>query len=315
LVFEKMFCRGKYEKMRGIEWNRFSLLIFLQSILYGMGDPISKVAYAAMPVYSLLSIRYLIALILFMAFAGKRVLRGLKQCSVKDWLIPGLCIAGGNVLNNVALQLTAATSVAFLRSLSIVLTPVLALTLFRNRFAWQHIPVQVMIIIGSYLLCGLGGLSSFGLGEVIALLSALMMAGALVFGGRALEKVDAITLSTAQTAISALAAICCMLFFGTKLDLTVATFEIWGIIVYLAVLCTFGGYLFQNIALRKLTDRSVALLQCVCPVMTAFFSYIILRERLSVVGMVGAIIILVCVMIETLMGEKWDREKVKTNSF
>lgn len=299
--------------MHGIQWNRFSLLILLQSILYGIGDPISKAAYETMPVYSLLSIRYLIALVLFVVFAGKHIWRGLKQCSLKDWLLPGLCIAGGNVLNNVALGLTAATSVAFLRSLSIVITPVLALALFRNKFGWQHIPVQVMIILGSYLLCGLGGLSSFGLGEVIALLSALMMAGALVFGGRALAKVDAITLSASQTAISAIAAIFCAFFFGAEWNLNVITFEIWGIIIYLAVLCTFGGYLLQNIALGSLSDRAVALLQCVCPVMTALFSYIILGERLYVAGIIGAVIILACVVIETLMGEKWDSEKLRTN--
>ena len=39
-------------------------LILLQSLLYGFGDPISKEAYGVMPVCSLLSIRYLLALAL-----------------------------------------------------------------------------------------------------------------------------------------------------------------------------------------------------------------------------------------------------------
>lgn len=282
----------------------YGLLILLQSILYGIGDPFSKSAYEALSVYSLLSARYLIALAALIMMGRRRILDGLKRCPVHIWLIPSLCIACCYILDNVALRLTSATSVAFLRSLSIVMTPLLAFVFYRSRYRWIHIPIQAVIVAGLYLLCGVGGLSGFGMGEVCSLLAALLMAGSLVFGDRALRQVDAITLSTVQTAASAMMALICACLFDGGIYLGAATPGNWGVIFYLAICCTLAGYMLQNTALRKIPSRTVALIQCICPVMTALFSFLILGEKLNGPGMVGAAIILACVVVETLLGEE-----------
>ena len=276
-------------------------LILLQSLLYGFGDPISKFTFDVMPVYSLLVLRYSMALVVLLLLFGKRIWKGLKQCSVKDWILPTLCMAGAYVVNNIALDLTAATSVAFLRSLATVMTPLLALAAYRRTYRWQHIPIQCLVVVGLYLLCGLGGLSGFGLGEVLSLLSALLLAGSLVFGEHALERVDPITLSTLQVAASVLMATICAPIFNGGLHLELTTPTIWAIITYMAIGCTLAGYLLQNAALTTLSSRTAALLQCACPVLTAVFSRFVLGERLSVAGVIGAVIILICVVAETLL--------------
>ena len=276
-------------------------LILLQSLLYGFGDPISKFAFDVMPVYSLLVLRYSMALVVLLLLFGKRIWKGLKQCSVKYWLLPTLCMSGAYVVNNIALDLTAATSVAFLRSLATVMTPLLALAAYRRTYRWQHIPIQCLVVVGLYLLCGLGGLSGFGLGEVLSLLSALLLAGSLVFGEHALERVDPITLSTLQVAASVLMAAICAPIFNGGLHLELTTPTIWAIITYMAIGCTLAGYLLQNAALTTLSSRTAALLQCACPVLTAVFSRFVLGERLSVAGVIGAVIILICVVAETLL--------------
>ena len=277
--------------------------ILLQDLLYGFGDPISKFAFDVMPVYSMLSLRYTMALAVLLLLFGKRIWNGLRQCSVKDWILPTLCMAGAYVVNNIALDLTAATSVAFLRSLATVMTPLLALAAYRRTYRWQHLPIQCLVVVGLYLLCGLGGLSGFGLGEVLSLLSALLLAGSLVFGEHALERVDPITLSTLQAAASALIATVCAPLLDGGWHLERTTPIVWAIIAYMAIGCTLAGYLLQNAALTTLPSRTAALLQCACPVMTAVFSRFVLEERLSVAGIVGAVIILLCVIAETLMEE------------
>lgn len=277
--------------------------ILLQSLLYGFGDPISKSAYEVLPVYSLLTARYGIALVFLLLLFGRRIFQGLRACSPKDWLLPSLCMGGAYVANNIALELTAATSVAFLRSLSTVMTPLLALAVYRRRMGKQHIPVQMVVILGLYLLCGQGGLSGFGWGELFSLLSALLLAGSLIFGEKALNRVDPLTLTALQTAASLGMAALCALFLDGGVHLAAATPTIWATIFYLALGCTVAGYLLQNAALGGLSSRTVALLQCTCPVMTAAFSYFLLGERLSTAGLVGAGIILACVVVETKMKE------------
>ena len=177
----------------------------------------------------------------------------------------------------------------------------LALAAYRRTYRWQHIPIQCLVVVGLYLLCGLGGLSGFGLGEVLSLLSALLLAGSLVFGEHALERVDPITLSTLQVAASVLMAAICAPIFNGGLHLELTTPPIWAIITYMAIGCTLAGYLLQNAALTTLSSRTAALLQCACPVLTAVFSRFVLGERLSVAGVIGAVIILICVVAETLL--------------
>lgn len=286
-----------------LRWFPF-LFIFLQSTLYGFGDPLSKLAYEVLPVYSLLTFRYAIALAFLLLLFGRQVLRGLKACSVRDWLAPSLSIAGAYVAGNIALTLTAATSVAFLRSLSTVMTPLLALVFFRRRMGKKHLPFLLLVVVGLYLLCGLGGLSGFGWGEVFSLLSALLLAGSLIFGEHALDRVDPVTLSTLQTAASLLLSLLCAVCFEGGLSAAGATLPVWGIIVYLAILCTVAGYLLQNAALGAISSRTVALLQCSCPVLTALFSRLLLGESLSPAGVVGAGLILLCVGAETAMKEE-----------
>lgn len=307
----------KNENNTEFEWNRgrqssrvknngtmaACLLIVIQSMLYGFGDPVSKAAYDTVPVFSLLSLRYLIAFAALILFAGKKIIRDLRQCSCRDWLLPSLCIAGSYILSNMALGMSAATSVAFLRSLPTVMTPILAWAVYRKNYSWKHIPIQILVVAGLYLLCGKGGLSGFGMGEILTLLSALLMSGSLVFGSKALEKMEAVTLTAVQAAVCAVMATVCAFAFSGGWNLYIITPKIWAIILYLAIFCTLAGYLLQNMALRVISDRMTALLQCLCPVMTAFFSYLILQEKLSAAGLAGCALILICVAAETLLGE------------
>jgi len=278
-----------------------ALLILLQSLFYGYGDPISKVAYEVTPVYTLLSIRYSIAFIILAALFGKRIINTLKTTPLKVWLIPGLCISMSYLIGNVALAMAPATSVAFLRSLSVVLTPAIAFLLYRTRYRWQHLVIQILALAGLYLLCVKGGLSGFGLGEALAICDAVLRASALVFSLKSLDSVDPVSLTALQAGCSSVLATAACFMFEGGLHIEPITPQAGAIILYLAVTCTLLGYLLQNLALMKISDREVSLLQSLAPVMTAVFSFFLLGERLSPAGITGSAIILACVIASTLI--------------
>lgn len=289
------------EEIRGAKFKRWpEALIVLQSIVYGFGDPISKIAFEVTPVYSMMSVRYSIAFIVCFVLFRKRIIETVKTVPVRAWLIPGVCIGLTYLLNNVALSLTDATSVAFLRSLSVVITPVFAFLIYHTSYKWQHIALQILVLPGLYLLCVRGGLSGFGIGEVVTLGAAAFWAGALVFTKGYIETVDPISLTSLQAGCSAALAIAGSLIFEGGIHTETTTPAAWLIILYLAIACTFLGYLMQNLALTKISDRSVALLQTLCPVMTAIFSFFLLGEKLSAAGIFGAAIIIICVVASTV---------------
>ena len=285
----------------GISKRQAEALIVLQSLVYGFGDPISKIAFEVTPVYTMMTVRYLIAFAVSFTVFHKRITRTVRTVPVKAWLIPGVCISLHYILNNVALALTDATSVAFLRSLSIVITPAFAFLIYRTSYKWQHIVLQILVLPGMYLLCVRGGLSGAGTGEAVALVAAFMSAGALVFSKRYLDMVDPVSMTALMAGCSAGIALIGSLIFEGGIRLETTTPQAWAIILYLAIVCTFLGYLMQNLALTRISDRSVALIQSLCPVMTAVFSFFLLGETLSTAGMAGAGIIVASVALASII--------------
>lgn len=297
--------KGTNAENRGYRFGA-EMLIVIQSIVYGFGDPISKIAFEVVPVYSMMTVRYSIAFLFCALIFGKRIVRTVRSVPAKCWLIPGFCIGMSYVLNNVALNLTEATSVAFLRSLAVVITPALAFIAFRKRYRWQHITAQILVLPGMYLLCVKGGLSGFGAGEITALLAAALVAATLVFTGKYIEQVDPISLTALQAGCSAAIALAGSMIVEKGVHVSSATPKAWLIILYLAIMCTFLGYLLQNLALTRISDREVSLLQSLCPVMTAVFAFFLLGEKLTAAGITGAAIIIACIAVSALIKDERD---------
>lgn len=277
------------------------LFILLQSVIYGYGDAISKEAYEYISVYSLLTIRYWIAFGFLMLLFGKRVIRQVRNCVWWRLLLPSLCIAASFIISNIAINMTSPTSVAFLKSTTTIMTPILALVAFRKKYSLKHIPVLAVLLVGLYLLCNPGESFSLGQGELLALLSALLAAGSLVFAEDALNQIDVLTITTIQSAASAIMVTVCAFAFegGVNTD-SVDSFVAMAII-YMALACTVGGYLLQNYALNAISASTVAIMQCTYPVMTAVFAYFILAERLGLEAIIGVVIILICVIVENMI--------------
>jgi drug/metabolite transporter (DMT)-like permease len=285
-------------------------LILLQNVIYGFGDPISKVAYDTVPVFSLLAARYLMAFTFLLLLFGKRTVQELKTAPRRQLILPCLCISS-NLIGNVALVLTSATSVAFLRSLSTVIVPLLAAIVYRQNLPKKLLLVYVLVVLGSYLLCGMGGLSGFGWGEVLSLLCAVLIAGSLLFGQRSLDCVSATTLTTLQSAAATVLALACSFLFEGGIHVSNVSPLAWSIIAYLAILCTSLGYFLQNKAMCAISARSVALLQCLCPVMTALFSFLLLGERLSAAGILGSALLLIALVAATLLRSETPAERIR----
>ena len=276
-------------------------LVLMQCVIYGFGDPISKAAYESVSVFSLLTVRYWIGFVFLMLIFGRKVIRELRVSDWKLLILPSICIAGTFIVSNVAIGMTSPTSVAFLKSTATVMTPLMALVIFRKHYSLKHVPVLAVIMVGLYLLCTAGGTISPGAGEILGLISAVFGAGSLVFAEGALDKMSAITITTVQTGTSALLASVCAFMSEGGVHMAGASTSVWLTIIYLALACTVCGYLLQNYAMRWISASSVAVLQCIYPVMTAFFSFFIISERLAATGVAGAMIIILCVLAENII--------------
>ena len=125
------------------------------------------------------------------------------------------------------------------------------------------------------------------------------MAGALVFGKASLNYVSPKTLSFLQTVSGLVLCGVTDIILGIIYEVTHANSLIMlSYLLYGAIVCTIGGYMLQNIALEHISAKLVGMAQCIYPVATAVVAFFVLGEALTPLGIVGAIIITICVILE-----------------
>lgn len=282
---------------------RYEGMILLQNLVYATIDPLIKVAYRTVPVYTFMTGRYIITFLFFFLVFHKKVLPELKNAPVLPYLVPSLCTAASFITFNVALDISTATSTAFLRSLSVTFVPLLLLIFCHERFGWKDLAVQGGTLVGLYLLCmGQDWSSSIG-GDLLALAAALFAATAVITTPWALRHVSVPTLSFMNGACSLVLSAGAGMVSGVfaKTDWSLALRPANLVIVLLASLvASCGGYLLQNTAMTHISPKTTSVLQCCYPVITSVVAFFLLRETLSLRGLLGAVLLTGCMLLESL---------------
>jgi Predicted membrane protein len=262
------------------------------------------VAYESITPFWLLTLRFSLALLIFFLFFGKRITDQLRVAKVSQYLPASLCMAAAYITCNLALNWTSATNVGFLMSLPVIFAPLLAIVILHQKYDFRYIPLQIVVTVGLYLLCCNDGGFLFNKGDLCAIITALALSGALVFAKKSLESMDAVAISAAQAGVTAVLSLICVLVFDDFSTVSRIAPDAWGVIIYLALTCTCIAYVLQNSALTHLTSSAVSMLQCTQPILTAVFSFVILRETLSIRGIIGGLIIISSVLTANLVKTK-----------
>jgi len=279
-------------------------MIVLQCLIYGIGNPLTKIAYESITPFWCLAFRFTLAFLVMAVAIGKSSVAELRTVKIGDWMPGALCMAGAYILSNIALNLTTATMVGFLMSLPVLFVPILAIFVLRRPYRWTFLPVQLAAAAGLYLLCSGNGSFSFGWGEAMALAVAVCVAGALVWSEKSLQSLSPLTVSFAQLTTTAVLSIAGALLFERGTDFSAIRPAAWLVIVYLAMLCSCLAYLLQNFALVHIPSSLISLTQCTEPVFTAIASFFILGERLSGLGWWGAGLLLACIIYGNYIEKK-----------
>lgn len=275
----------------------FVMLILLQSVVYGFGNPLTKIAYKSITPFWLLSIRFSIAFLIFLIFFGKRIFNEIQKTGFLSFLPASLSMALAYISCNVALSLTKATNVGFMMSLSVIIAPILSRFILKTRYEFRKVPLQLMVLLGVFLLHLNGDSISFNMGDVISIFMAVFLAASLVLGEKSLQSKDAIAVSAMQCGLTALLSLILALTFDSFATLKTVKPDAVFVILYLALFCSCMAYFFQNKALTVLTSSTVSMLQCTQPICTAVVSYFLLGETMGMAAILGSVIIIICLLL------------------
>lgn len=280
----------------------YCALMVLQGLLFAGVDVFSKVAFESVPVLVFMTFRMgLTSLILFLA-RRKTITHDIRTVSPSLYILPASCLGVAIILSNIAVHYTAATSFAFIRSLTAVIAPLLMSIFFSRKYTLRDVLIQIMLVAGLYLLFAKGGLSGFGIGDILAFVCATLVATALVFGAEALKNINPVTMTFVQMSVGTVCGAVAGLVTGSFSRPWVETFfkrDIILVLLYCIFLGSLLGYIIQNKALGKISPATVGILQCAYPVFTMILADAILMEKLSTQGMIGSAIIIACIIAQS----------------
>jgi len=200
-----------------------------------------KDAVALYPLFAFLALRFAIASCT-LAPPGLARLRTLGPAGVRAGAFAGSLVAAGYVLQTAGLQRTSVSSTGFITGLYAVLTPLIALALFRVRIgaaAWAGV---LLATIGLAFLSGVH--AGAAAGDLLVLAGAAVYSLQIVLMERYAPRYDPI----AFTLVEMLAAFAALFVVAAALgDLRVPHgWTVWGALVVTGVFASALGYLAQT---------------------------------------------------------------------
>jgi len=246
-----------------------------------------KDAVALYPLFAFLAVRFAIATGTLALPAATRV-RGLGWRGASGGLLLGLLLASGYALQTAGLQRTTVSSTGFITGMYVVLTPLLALLLFRARIgpaAWGGV---VLAAAGLAMLSGIHT-GSLG-GDLLVLAAAAVYSLQIVLLERYAPRYDPLAFTFVEMAAACAGLLLVAVALG---DLRVPHgWTVWGALLVTGVFASALGFLAQTWAQRRTSATRTALAFSLEPVWTAFFGYTLAGDRLGTLGWGGCAVIM-----------------------
>ena len=246
-----------------------------------------KDAVALYPLFAFLAVRFAIASGVLAVPARKRI-RSLDREGIGAGVVLGILLAAAYALQTAGLERTTVSSTGFITGLYVVLTPLLALALFRQRMTALFWVGVVLAVAGLALLSGID-VGDPG-GDLLVLASALATAFQILLVERYANRYDAVALTFVEIATAFVGFLLVALALG---QLSVPRgWTVWGALLVTGIFASALGYLIQVWAQQRISATRIALLFSLETVWAGFFGYLLAGDRLGLAGWTGCALIL-----------------------
>jgi drug/metabolite transporter (DMT)-like permease len=268
------------------------LVLIAVTAVWGVTFVQVKDAVALYPLFAFLALRFAIAS-LTLAPPGARRLRWLGRGGWAAAVFAGALLGAGYALQTAGLERTSVSSTGFITGMYVVLTPLLALALFRARVgasAWIGVALAT---IGLALLAGIDGGSA--LGDLLVLAGSAVYSLQIVLMERYAPRYDAIAFTLVEMLTSFAGLLAIALALG-QLHVPHG-WTVWGALIVTGVFASALAFLAQTWAQQRATATQTALAFSLEPVWAAFFGFTLAGDRLGPLGWFGCAVIMAGIVV------------------
>lgn len=271
---------------------RALLVLIAVTAVWGVTFVQVKDAVAIYPLFAFLALRFAIASGT-LAVPGVRRVRSLGWGGLAAGAVAGSLLGGGYVLQTAGLERTSVSSTGFITGIYVVLTPLLALGLFRVRVAGSTWGGVALATAGLALLSGVHAGSAAG--DLLVLAGSAVYALQIVLMERFAPRYDAL----AFTFVEMTAAFAGLLVVALALgQLSVPHgWTVWGALVVTGVFASALAFLAQTWAQQRTSATRTAIAFSLEPVWAAIFGFALAGDRLGLVGWLGCAVIMAGIVL------------------
>lgn len=275
-----------------------TLLLVAVTAVWGSTFFLIRDLVATVPSADFLAVRFAIAAVA-MALVFRRQLLALTRHEVGIGVVLGVLYGLAQLLQTVGLEHTDASVSGFVTGTYVVLTPIFAAVLFRDRLPWTTW-VAVLLATAGLAVLSLRGLS-MGFGEALTLGSAALYALHIVGLGRWSTAGSATGLATVQAFVIAVVAGVAAVPGGLTLPSGGGQ---WASLLYMALVAGAGALWAQTWAQSHLPATRAAIVMTMEPVFAAFFAVLFGGESLTARMLLGGALVLTAMYVVELLGRR-----------
>lgn len=274
-----------------------ALLLIATTFFWGITFTVVKDAVTRVDMFVFLSQRFILAALL-MIIPGLVFRNRPDRPTIIAGMKLGAALFSAYAFQTAALLYTTASNTAFLTGLNVVFVPLIAAAVMR-----QSVPSAVrwgagLATMGLFLLCT-GGEFDVNRGDLLGFICSIATAMHILLTGHYAAKHDVYWITAIQlTTIAVTSTIAATV---TGHNFTVYYPFLIGPVILCAIFATVFAFLVQTAMQRHIPASQTALIFCLEPVFGAGYAYFAAGEKLTLVALSGAVLILAGMLIAELL--------------
>jgi drug/metabolite transporter (DMT)-like permease len=287
------------------------LLLVLAAVVWGVAFVFQKTAMEHIGPLLFVAARATVATLALLPIAlreGRRAPDQFPAGLVSIAALGGGIFFLGAIAQQTGIITASVTNTGFLTALYVVFTPFLVWLFMRRAPAWVVWPAVAMSFIGMWLLGG-GTVGGFAHGDLLVAISAVFWAAHVVVVAKATRHARPVAFSAIQFGVVALLGTAGAILFE-PISLT-ALAAAWREIAFVGLLSSALTFTLLAIAMKYTPPTEAAIIVSSETLFAALAAYLVLGERLSLIGWCGAGLILGAVLLvqagPMLLHKWWGR--------
>ena len=273
-----------------------NLTLLMVAVIWGTGFITQGIAAEHHVAYLFNGASFMLAALFLIPFIPRRTKISPKQW---EWIfVAGLILFVATAMQQVGIFYTKIANAGFLTSLYAVITPFLLWLGFRERPHWMDLVAVTFAAIGAYFLSTAGIGFQIQPGDGLELLGALFWSLHFVVLGKFAAKFEPISFAAGHFFITGLLNFVAGLFVENLWQLTLL--PMIGAILYRATLSVGVGYTLQVWGQRHTPPTDAALILGLEAIFAVLAAWLILKQTLLPIQIVGCLIIFFAVIFSQL---------------